>query len=144
MNKNRYNIIYALILLGFLVSFVSNGQDTAKQAPVKPVRRFTPLPLVPRFPGGRDSLAAFLKKNTRYPAEARKKHITGTIEVDFWVDEQGKLSKIHVLKPLGYGCDTEAVRVVKMMPRWKPGMRGRIPMAMDYHVNITFGEPEKK
>jgi len=125
-----------------MLAFSSNGwaQDSTKHQK----HQMLGLPLVPEFPGGKDSLADFLKKNVHYPAAARKHHITGTIEVDFWVDEKGDLSNLHVLKPFGYGCDKEALRVVKMMPKWKPGMQGRNPMAMDYHVNITFAPPEKK
>ena len=107
-------------------------------------RNLPPLPLVPAFPGGKDSMAAFIKKHTRYPDSARKHNITGTVEVDFIVKKDGRLTNIHVYKPLGYGCDKEAIRVVKRMPRWIPSKAGKDTIEIDYHVNIPFSEPEKK
>ncbi|HWY98013.1 MAG TPA: energy transducer TonB [Bacteroidia bacterium] len=145
MFKNRFRIFYTLLLLIVMVPAVSKAQDTLSKPPITQPRHHLPgLPLVPQYPGGKDSLKAFLKKNTHYPSAARKNHISGTIEVDFWVDTLGNLSQLKVLKPLGYGCDKEALRVVKKMPRWKPGMDSRKPMAMDYHVDVIFGEPQKK
>jgi len=84
-------------------------------------------------------LALFIKNNTKYPDEASKHAISGTIEVDFVVTRQGELTNIQVLNPLGYGCDEEAMRVVKLMPLWKPAMTGGSPMEMNCHVNIPFG-----
>jgi TonB family protein len=103
-----------------------------------------PLPLFPQFPGGKDSLASFLKKHTHYPDSARKHRISGTVEVDFVVKKDGHLTNIHVYKPLGYGCDKEAVRVVKKMPRWVPSKAGHDTIETDFHVDIPFGETAKK
>jgi len=135
-----------MLFVAMLVPALScYAQDTSKpKPPFHPKRRGTPLPLVPQFPGGKDSLALFIKNNTKYPAKASKHHITGVIEVDFVVSKQGELTNIRVLKSLGYGCDEEALRVVKLMPRWKPGMMGRDPMELDYHVNIPFGTETPK
>jgi len=123
---------------------IGKAQDTIPSPPNKLPHHLPGLPVVPQFPGGKDSLALFIKKHLRYPKAARQHNITGTVEVDFWVDEQGNLSKFKVYKPLGYGCDKEAIRIAKKMPRWKPGMNGRQPMAMDFHINVIFGPPDKK
>jgi TonB family protein len=126
-----------LILSVFLTTANSSfAQDTAKNRQAK---RYTPLPLIPQFPGGRDSLALFIKKNTHYPSSAKKHHITGIIEVDFVMNKEGQITKAHVLKSLSLSCDKEALRVVKLMPHWRPGMLGRDPIEMDYHVDIPFG-----
>jgi protein TonB len=134
------HILFVLFLISGLSSF---AQDTVTNKPIQPQKRYTPLPLTPQFPGGRDSLAAFIKDHTHYPAKARKNHIHGMIEVDFLVTKDGEITKPHVLKSLGYGCDEEALRVVKLMPKWKPAMLGRETMEMDFHVDIPFGNDRK-
>src|SRR5665213_653030 len=125
-------LLFLVFLPAFiLLSAICNGQDTVKNARPNLPHHLPPLPLVPQFPGGKDSLAAFLKRNTHYPSAARKHHITGTVEVDFDVDEKGNLSNFKVATPLGYGCDKEALRVAKKMPKWQPAIKGREPMALD-------------
>ena len=99
--------------------------------------------MLPQFPGGRDSLALFIKKHTRYPKEARRNNISGIIEVDFTVATDGTIKNPTVFKSLGYGCDEEALRIVHLMPKWIPGRRGRDLMELDYHVNIPFGKQGK-
>ncbi|NNM94134.1 MAG: TonB family protein, partial [Bacteroidia bacterium] len=80
---------------------------------------------MPQFRGGRDSMNAFILKHTKYPCRARKHNISGIVQIDFRVTKEGKTTQIHVYKSLGYGCDEEAMRVVKQMPLWKPAMMGR-------------------
>ena|ERR1700722_844848 len=145
MSTTKTNTTSVFFIFGALFCSLLKGQDTTTlKDPRAHQHHQLPLPIAPRFPGGKDSLTAFIKKNTHYPAPATKKHITGTVEVDFTVDEKGKLTNIHVVKSLSYSCDKEALRVVKKMPLWSPGMDGRNPKAMDYSVDIIFAEPEKK
>jgi protein TonB len=139
MKLLKHIIVVVLMLAGFSCF----AQDTTSHKSIQPQKRYTPLPLTPEFPGGRDSLAIFIRNHTRYPAKAKKKNISGVIEVDFLVTKDGEITKPHVLKPLGYGCDEEAIRVVKLMPKWKPAMMGRDAMEMDFHVDVPFGNNNK-
>lgn len=68
-------------------------------------------------------LPAYLHKNLRYPSEAKQKKIEGRVIVKFFVDENGKVGDVIIVRGIGGGCDQEAERVVKLMPRWKPGMQ---------------------
>jgi TonB family protein len=79
---------------------------------------------VPEFPGGSSALMSFIQKNVIYPQNAIEKNIQGRCYVKFIVKEDGSLSDITVERTiLGCPeCDKEAIRVVKMMPKWKPGM----------------------
>lgn len=78
------------------------------------------------FPGGKDSLAAFLMNNIRYPAEARVNNQTGTVYISFIVDTIGNLSRIKVDQGVCASLDSEAVSVVRKMPNWKPAtMNGK-------------------
>jgi TonB family protein len=141
MLKKAHIVFTALSLIGVMITGICAGQDTIPKPTRKIPNHLPSLPLVPEFPGGRDSLKAFINKHMRYPEEARKHNISGKVEIDFWVDEEGNLSKFKVNETtkLGYGCEKEALRIAKKMPKWKPGMNGRTPMAMDFHINVTFG-----
>lgn len=79
---------------------------------------------MPELPGGKDAIKNYVKANLRYPEEAKKKGIKGPVFVEVNVGKDGGLSNISVLNGLGYGCDEEALRLVKAMPKWKPGNQG--------------------
>ena len=81
---------------------------------------FTVVEQSAEFPGGQAKMLEFLQKNIKYPYQAVKAEITGRVYVEFIVNPDGKLSDVHVARGIGYGCDEEAVRVVKMMPDWSP------------------------
>lgn len=138
----------ALYIFSFFIATVATflsgyAQDSVRR-PVHPRRHTNPLPLVPQFPGGKDSLSLFIKNHTKYPSSARKHGINGTVQVTFIVTKAGEITKARIYKSLGYGCDEEALRIVKIMPHWKPGMMGRDTMEMDYHVDIPFGTETPK
>ena len=75
----------------------------------------------PEYPGGMDEMVKFLVSNIKYPEAAKKAGTVGTVFVNFVVNTDGTLSDIKVMRGIGNGCDEEAWRVVKMMPKWKPG-----------------------
>ncbi len=134
----------SFILLTLLFSVAAFAQDTSvKPVPIQEYRRYTPQPVLPEFPGGKDSMAIFIKNNLRYPKKARKHHISGIIQVNFTVSTDGTLKNATVFKSLGYGCDEEALRIVHLMPKWIPGRKGRDPMELDYHINIPFGKQKQ-
>jgi TonB family protein len=76
---------------------------------------------VPSFPGGDEARQNFIKKNIKYPEEALKKDIRGTVFVNFFVQIDGTVTDVKIKRGIGGGCDEEALRVVKMMPKWTPG-----------------------
>ncbi len=79
---------------------------------------------LPEFEGGQTEMMRFLYKNIHYPSIARDNGIQGRVVLRFVVDELGKISDIVVLKDIGGGCAEEATRILKTMPRWKPGRQG--------------------
>lgn len=90
--------------------------------------------VLPSFKG----LADFLQSNLVYPAQAREIGKTGKVWVNFIVDEKGKIIEAKILKGIGYGCDEEALRVIKMMPNWKPGLFQGKPVKVSFNQPITF------
>ena len=93
---------------------------------------------MPSFPGGMKALFDYLDKNIKYPAKAVKNKIQGRVIVQFTVDEKGNLSDIKVVKSVEPYLDAEAVRVVKSMPRWNPGMQNGKAVKVRYTLPVTF------
>ena len=93
---------------------------------------------MPEFPGGQDSLNAFLSREIQYPEVAKKNGITGTVLVEFAVEEDGRVTNAKVKVPLFPECDKEAVRAVMAMPKWKPGKSMGKPVRCFYQVPVTF------
>jgi len=99
----------------------------------------------PEFPGGTKALMRYLAENTRYPEAARKAGVSGRVFVSFVIDTAGYVSRIQVLKGLGYGCDEEAIRVVAQMPvPWKPGTLSGRAVAVRYNLPVQFGGDQAK
>ena len=80
-----------------------------------------PVVTQPQFPGGEDSLYNFIYSNLRYPQEAIDNGIEGRVFITFVIEKDGSITNIKILRDIGYGCGEEAVRVLKMMPKWIPG-----------------------
>jgi TonB family protein len=93
---------------------------------------------MPSFPGGHQALFDYLDKNIKYPAKAVKNKIQGRVIVQFIVDEKGNLSDVKVAKSVEPYLDAEAVRVVKSMPRWNPGMQNGKAVKVRYTLPVTF------
>ena len=98
----------------------------------------------PEFPGGLDSLARFIKANLRYPEEALKQGIEGRVFVSFVIEEDGSVSNVRLLRDIGGGCGQEAVRVVKMMPKWKPARQKGKAVRSQYNLPVQFSIPKDK
>ena len=93
---------------------------------------------MPMFPGGEQAMLDYVSKNVVYPEEAINKGIAGRVFVSFIVEKDGSVNEVEVMRGIGGGCDEEAVRVVKSMPKWKPGkMKGK-PVRVSYMMPIIF------
>ena len=92
----------------------------------------------PSFPGGVSAFFNFLNKNIRYPQMALENEVEGRVVVRFTVMPDSTISSIIVLRDIGAGCQQEAVRVLKFMPKWIPATSKGKPIAMDYILSIKF------
>lgn len=90
---------------------------------------------MPQFNG---DLNQYLSNNIHYPDAAREAGIEGRVAVQFVIDEAGNIAEAHVIKSIGGGCDQEALRVVKAMPRWRPGKNNGRPAKVWYTLPVTF------
>ncbi|HOX77799.1 MAG TPA: energy transducer TonB [Bacteroidales bacterium] len=92
----------------------------------------------PEFPGGEEALYAFLRKNTEYPRLAREVGISGKVYITFVVERDGRITDAQVVRGIGGGCDEEALRVVNMMPQWKPGLQRGHAVRVQFIMDIKF------
>ena len=125
------------------ISFkLSDGatEKTAKKSDVNPDKNdvYQTVEEMPQFPGGETAMMEFVAKNIVYPEEARDKEISGRVFVKFVVEKDGSISEVKVAQGIGGGCDEEAVRVVKAMPKWKPGKQDGQPVRVSFTMPFTF------
>lgn len=93
---------------------------------------------LPEFPGGIVQFMKWLTRNLRYPQQAQQQNIQGKVVVSFIVNKDGSIAAptiVHSVNPL---LDQEAMRVIKMMPRWKAGMENGKPCRTMYAIPINF------
>ena len=106
---------------------------------------FEKLPEMPSYPGGMEALMSFFKQNLRYPRQAKRAGIEGTVYVQFMVGEDGKLSAAKILKGVDNcpDCDREALRLVGKMPAWIPGKKDGKEAAVRYTLPVKFKLPSQ-
>lgn len=93
---------------------------------------------MPQFPGGAVAFLKWLNANLKYPANAQKAKIEGKVVAQFLVNEDGSITDIKLTKKLHPQCDNEALRVLKMMPRWTPGIENNKPCRTRVCIPIVF------
>jgi len=108
-----------------------------KEEPKEP-EIFVVVEQMPEFPGGDKALYQFLAKNIKYPAVAKDNGIEGKVYIKFVINEDGSVSQANVARGIGGGCDEEALRVVKDMPKWKPGKQRGKNVKVWYTLPVYF------
>lgn len=96
---------------------------------------------MPEYPGGDDSLLAYVYRNIKYPELAKKNNVEGTVVVSFVVTKEGKVKDARLLRDIGAGCGKEALRVVNTLPVWKPGMQRGEKVNVQFNLPIKFRLP---
>jgi protein TonB len=99
---------------------------------------FTRVEQMPQFGSGERELLEYLAKNIKYPAFARINSIQGTVVIQFIVDKDGSVTEPTVVREVGGGCDEEAIRVIKSMPKWIPGKQQGKPVKVRYTLPVKF------
>lgn len=94
--------------------------------------------VMPEYPGGMNAMFDFIQKNVKYPASAKEKGIEGKVYVQFVVEKDGSISDINILRGVSKDIDSEAVRVIKAMPKWKPGIQKGKPVRVQYTMPFKF------
>jgi len=135
MKKYLFTILILLTISIYDYAQNIDTTDTIKQDN-------EPIFLMPeepaQYPGGDEALLKFLRKNIKYPKQAIKDQISGTVYVQFVVEKDGSISDVKVVRGIGGGCDEEAVRVITKMPNWIPAKQKGIPVRFFYVIPFAF------
>lgn len=126
-----------------------SSEDTKPAPPPAPVGPATPVQEETEeifvvveepteFPGGNDALNKYLSKSIRYPEIAQENGIQGRVIVQFVVEKDGSTAHIEVARGVDPALNKEAVRVVKEMPKWKPGKQRGKPVRTKYTLPVVF------
>lgn len=166
MNKKKSNAVghikYALFVLPafalLVAGNISCSQDASQTedakeevvAPVSPEAKEAPADStakeevfmvaeqMPEYPGGMKEMLKFLQENVKYPENAMKNNVQGRVIVQFVVEKDGTLTEFKVARSVDPDLDAEALRVLQIMPKWKPGMqRGKI-VRVKFTVPVSF------
>ena len=129
------------------VQFALDGDKNARiglfpQAPKVPTQMpngvYVIVEEMPQFPGNEVALRKFISENIKYPAEAKDKGIQGKVFVTFVVNSKGKVEKTKVARGVDPLLDNEALRVVNLLPEWKPGKQSGQAVDVSYTVPVQF------
>ncbi|MBH8558284.1 TonB family protein [Hymenobacter negativus] len=108
----------------------------AEAANANTVLKFSEV--LPSFPGGESAYYAFVRQTAHFPEEALKQGLSGTVYVSFVVDQQGRIVDAEVAKGCGHGFDEEALRVIRLMPWWTPGLVAGKPVRVARTMSVPF------
>jgi protein TonB len=93
---------------------------------------------MPKFSGGDKELLSFFAQNIVYPEIAKRAGVEGKVILTFVIDKNGEVKDVQVAKGIGAGCDEEAMRVLKIMPRWHPGKQNGKPVLTRINIPVVF------
>jgi protein TonB len=96
----------------------------------------------PTYPGGNKALQEFIAQNLRYPEQAVKNNIAGSVHLQYVVNDEGCVESVQVLRGLGYGCDEEAARVIKLLKFGSVKNRG-MRLKSTRKIKINFNKEIK-
>ena|SRR5690554_816350 len=99
---------------------------------------FDVVETMPTPVGGMEAWNKYLSNNLKYPTQARRMGIEGTVYVVFVVNTDGSIQDVDILRGIGGGCDEEAMRVVAAAPNWEPGKQRGKPVRVKMRLPIRF------
>jgi protein TonB len=137
MKVNIYFIVSITVIL-LTINLNAKSQSTIIEDIKKDTSVLVVVEEAPEFQGGDQARIDYLIKNINYPKKARKEGIQGTVYITFIVEKDGKVSNVRILRGIGGGCDEESLRVVKNMPRWKPGRQKGKNVRVQYNMPIKY------
>lgn len=114
------------------------GKGKVVDAEATKVETFIVVEQAPEFMGGNAAMGEFLRKNLKYPPQAASAGIQGRVFISFIVGADGKIENVQTLKGIGFGCDEEAERVIKLMPKWKAGRQSGSPVRVKFNLPVVF------
>jgi len=124
-------VIFLITLFSCIHEEEQKSKEKVETTSIKEV-----VAISPEFPGGASEMAAFIQKNFEYPEISREMGEQGTVWVEFVVYSDGEIRDVKVVKGVSPALDNEAKRVVKAMPKWKPGEQAGKKVNVRYTIPI--------
>ena len=124
--------LLTIILFVALATVKANAQDD---------EIYTKVDVMATFPGGIVKLMEYINLNMAYPAKAKENNVQGAVFLSFVVEKDGSLDNFQLLRGIGYGCDEEAIRLLKASPKWKPATRNDQVVRSQFTVPVRFYLP---
>ena len=121
------------------VDFYNEYSNQDSMAPVVAVyEAIEQVDEVAAYPGGIDKLRQFLSDNINYPTLAIENNVNGKVVATFIVEKDGTISTIKILTSLGFGCDEEVIRILKLSSKWTPAQLKGSPVRSIYTLPVAF------
>lgn len=137
--KNIIGILFVVVLC-----FCGNNASAQRARKETNEKIFMATEVVANFPGGEDSMMAFLIRNVNYPRMAANAGIGGVVYISFVVNKDGTISQSKVERDIGGGCGKEALRVVRLMPNWTPAYNKGQAVRSHFTLPFSFTVEEDK
>ncbi len=143
MKRRFIPLIFSFSTL-FVLNLLSGSFNLNAQSPQQSGTSSTEMPVftvvenMPEYPGGDDARLKFLADNIQYPKEAKETGISGTVYVTFVIDTKGLLTDARIMRGIGGGCDEEVLRILALMPPWKPGTQEGKPVRVQFTMPVKF------
>lgn len=129
-------LIFSLLFLFFVSDLLAQTDTTKKDSSTIYVED-----IQPEFSGGMEALYNFIYSNLKFPAKSKLEGVKGKVFVKFIIAENGKVQDVKVAKGINEELDLEAVRVISILPDWKPGEQNGKKVRVAYTIPILFRNP---
>lgn len=137
---------YFTIIVFFILAIQAYAQNNLEQTEFPPPQPgtslqipddyiFTIVSVMPKFKG---NVNKWLSDNIQYPYSARQNRIEGKVILKFVVEKDGSISNVKVIKGVNKVLDNEALRLIKIMPKWNPGMNNGLAVRTYFTLPVTF------
>jgi periplasmic protein TonB len=112
--------------------------ENPEQVIVPETKPFISVEEMPEFPGGNSALLKFISENINYPSDAQINNIQGKVILKFVVNADGTVDQIEVIRGIDPSLDNEAIRVIKLLPRFRPGKQSGQPVPVWFSLPVLF------
>jgi periplasmic protein TonB len=126
-------IVLSLSLFGGQIAVAQSAEPVYEQVDV-----------MPEYQGGMSEMTNFIGKNLKYPEQAVKANVIGKVIVKIIIEKDGSVNSVSFMKGIGFGCDEEVERIVKIMPKWKAGIKDGKAVRTSFVLPVMFALDNKK
>ena len=136
-------ILLAMMSAGLTLSVQAQKTVVSNEASAKE-KVYDVVEQMPEYPGGMSELMKFIGETMKYPEDAEKQQKEGLVLVRFVVEKDGSVNDVEVVKDAWPSLDAEAIRVVKLLPKWTPGKQNGKVVRVKYTIPFRFAIPADK